>query len=103
MEPEDRQPHGQDAQVVYPEGVIAELGERGPGAIITEAALAKLLDRHPANIKRAVKRGELPPAVRLLGKPVWTVAAIVAHLTKRLEDAAKEHERDARRISALCP
>ena len=84
-------------------GIVKELGELGPGAVITEAALARMLRRHQVTIKRAVQRGELPPAVRLLGGPVWTAGAIVAHLERRLAAAAKEAERDAKRISALRP
>jgi len=60
-----------DAKSSQP-GIVKELGELGPGAVITEAALARMMDRHPASIKRAVNRGELPPPYRLLGGPVWT-------------------------------
>ena len=84
-------------------GIVRELGELGPGAVITEAALARMLGRHQVTIKRSMARGELPPAVRLLGGPVWTAGSITAHLEKRLEHAAKEAERDAKRIARLCP
>ncbi|MFH0964724.1 MAG: hypothetical protein V2A58_12030 [Planctomycetota bacterium] len=84
-------------------GVVKELGELGPGAIITEGGLAKMLHRHPVSIKRAVARGELPPATRLLGGPVWTAGTIIGHIEKRLEAAAKEAQRISRKISELRP
>ena len=84
-------------------GVVRELGELAPGAIITEAGLASMLGRCQTSIKRAVSRGELPPSARLLGQPVWTAGTILAHLEKRLADAAKEAERTAARITALRP
>jgi len=72
--------------------IVRELGESPPGGLISEAALARLLGRHPASIKRAVERGELPPPTRLLGKPIWTVGAILRHIEARLEASAKEAE-----------
>lgn len=87
-----------------PEGqleLVPELGELGPGALVTEAGLARLLHRHPSAIKRAVQRGELPPPIRLLGAPAWTCGAVVRHLEARLEAAAKEAERLARRQRVL--
>lgn len=84
-------------------GIIAILGELGPGAIITEAGMARLFDRHPVSIKRAAQRGELPPPCRLLGGNVWTVGALVRHIEKRLEQAAKEAERMAQKLARLSP
>lgn len=85
------------------DGICTALGELGASATISEAALAKLLGRHPASIKRAVERGELPPPVRLLGQPTWTAGAITRHIEKRLEKAAKDAERQARAFSELEP
>ncbi|MBI2503263.1 MAG: hypothetical protein HYW07_08515 [Candidatus Latescibacteria bacterium] len=84
-------------------GIIAALGELGPGAIITEGGMAHLFKRHPASIKRAVLRGELPPPTRLLGSSAWTVGAVVRHIEKRLETAAREAERMARKLARLSP
>ena len=83
--------------------IVAELGELGAGAIISESALAKLLRRHQASVKRAVARGELPQPVRLLGQPVWTVGVIVKFLEKRLADAAREEENMRARIKSCGP
>ncbi|MCY3018631.1 MAG: hypothetical protein NTW87_06325 [Planctomycetota bacterium] len=84
-------------------GVFATIGALPAGAIVTEDALAKLFDRHPASIKRAVARGELPAPARLLGGNAWTAGAIVRHVERRMEAAAKELESTARRVEALRP
>ena len=84
-------------------GVCAALGELKPGATVTEAGLARMMQRHPVSIKRAVARGELPPPTRLLGKNVWTAGAIVRHIESRLEAAAREAERAARKFQGLRP
>jgi hypothetical protein len=39
------------------QGIVAELGELGAGAIVSESALAKMMKRHPVSIKRAVQYG----------------------------------------------
>mgnify|MGYP001127876166 CR=1 FL=1 len=84
-------------------GIVTRLGEVPPGSIITEEGLAVILGRHPVSIKRAVERGELPPPVRLLGKPVWTASFVLNHLEGRLRKAGDERKRDERRISQLRP
>ncbi len=71
-------------------GIVAELGALGPGALVFESGLARMLGRHPVSIKRAVERGELPPPVRLLGQLVWLVETIIEFLRMRLAEAAKE-------------
>jgi hypothetical protein len=84
-------------------GIIAALATLPPEAIIDEAGLAQIFNRHPVSIKRAIKRGELPPGVRLFGKPTWTAKSILDHVGRRLEDAKKDRERLERRISQLAP
>lgn len=71
-------------------GIVAILGELGPGALVTEKGLAGLLGCHPVSVGRAVKRGELPVPVKMFGKRTWTVGAIVRHIEERLAKAAKE-------------
>ena len=82
-------------------GIIALLGELKPGAILTEAGVARLFSRHVASVKRAVQRGELPPPCRLFGTNAWTAGALVQHIEKRLEDAAQQKVRMARKIAHL--
>jgi len=71
-------------------GIIAVLAEHGGETIISIEALARSIGKHPDSIRRAIGRNELPQPIRLMGKPVWTVKAISAHLEKRLADAAEE-------------
>jgi predicted DNA-binding transcriptional regulator AlpA len=84
-------------------GIIVALADLGAGALISEEALAHLLGRHRASVKRAVRRGELPPPVRFLGRPTWTAGAILRHMEDRLEKAAREAEKAARRAESLRP
>ena len=84
-------------------GVIRELGDLGDGAVLFEAGVASLLRRHPCTIRRAVQRKELPPPVRLIGQPAWTVGAIRRHLNQRLEKALQDAERETRRLERLKP
>ena len=71
-------------------GLAPALGRLGGGTLVSEKGLATLLGCHPVTIRRAVRRGELPPAVKVLGKPTWTVGAIVRHVEARLAKAAEE-------------
>lgn len=82
-------------------GVIRELAAMAPETIIDEAGLAQIFGRHPVSIKRAVRRGELPPGVKLFGRSAWTARAILDHLNRRLETVKQDRERLKRRISAL--
>ena len=84
-------------------GVIGILGELGAGAVITEGGLAKLFGRHPASIKRAIQRGELPPPCRMFGQNTWTAGTLVRHIETRLAEAAKEARRVAERVVQLSP
>jgi hypothetical protein len=86
-----------------PDGIVKELGELPSGAILEEEAVARIFGRHSASVKRAVERGELPPSVRLFGKPTWTAGAILAHLDARLEAAKREAEKDAARLGKHNP
>jgi hypothetical protein len=84
-------------------GIVKDLGELPPGAILEEEAVARMFGRHVVSVKRAVERGELPPPVRMFGKPCWTAGAILAHIEGRLEAAKREAEKDAARIARLSP
>ena len=93
----------ESAEAIPLPGVIAELGALGPNTLISEDGIAQLFDRHRATVKRAVQKGELPPPCRLFGSNVWTVGVLIRHIEQRLEQAALETERDARRLNNLSP
>ena len=76
------------------------LGELKPGAIVTEEGMAHLFKRHVVSVKRAVERGELPPPCHLFGSKVWTAGILIRHIERRLEQAAREAEKDAKRIQS---
>jgi hypothetical protein len=91
-------PEAEERDFNHPE-IVKGLGDLPEGAIVTETGLAEMLGRHPVSVKRAVKRGEFPPPVRLLGQPVWTAGTLVRHLEGRLEAARKELEKEKMRLA----
>ena len=93
----------EEKEIVPLPGIIAQLGELQPGAVITEEGIANLFDRCITSVKRAVQRGELPPPCRLLGKNAWTVGILVGHLEHRLEQAAEKANRIQMKIRDLNP
>ena len=94
---------GADARDKGPGLCVAELGRLPAGTILDERRLAEMFDCHPASIKRAVKRGELPAPVRMFGRPCWTAGAIVRYVEARLTEAQREAEREAARLARLSP
>ena len=93
----------QTAEEETPGGIVKDLGELPPETILTEEDLARMFNRHPVSIKRAVARGELPPSVRMFGKPCWKVGVILDHIGARLEAAKRDAEKERARISRLSP
>jgi hypothetical protein len=81
-------------------GIIATLAALHPSAIVTEAGIAHLFSRHLVSVKRAVERGELPPPCQLFGAKVWTAGILIRHIERRLEQAARDAEKDAQRIQS---
>ena len=71
------------------------------GMMITESLMAKIFDRHPITIKRAVKRGELPPSVKIMGEQTWIVGDIRKHVEKKMEEAKRMQQAEAKRIASL--
>ena len=103
MDPTDLNPVPAEQDAEDLPGVIALLGELKPGAILTEAGVARLFRRHVASVKRAIQRGELPPPCRLFGSNAWTAGSLVQHIEQRLAEAAKEAESMARKLASLSP
>ena len=81
-------------------GVIVTLAALPPNAIVTEEGMAHLFDRHLVSVKRAVERGELPPPCQLFGSRVWTAGILISHIERRLEQAARDAQKDAKRIQS---
>lgn len=54
-----------------------------PKALISVADLAQHFNRSQVAIRRAVRRGELPEPIRLLGKSYWSAGQIRLHIEKR--------------------
>lgn len=54
-------------------------------------------------LSRMVKRGELPPGVKVGGKPIWTAGVLRKHIQKRSEHAAQEAEKRRERVHRLMP
>lgn len=70
--------------------VIAELAALPAGSLVTEAGLARIWGKCRDSIRSAVERGELPPSVRVMGKPTWTTGVIIRHIEGLLESEAKK-------------
>jgi len=79
------------------------LSDFGPEDLISLPTLARLFNRHPESIARAVRKGELPEPTRLCGVKVWTAGAITQHLEHRLALAAKDREKLAAKAEKLRP
>jgi hypothetical protein len=84
-------------------GICVELSKLPDGATISIEALAKIIGRHPTNIRLAIKRGELPPPVKFLGRNVWTSGTIVRHIEARLKKAREDMEKESRKLRRLAP
>lgn len=82
-------------------GIVRELGDFPDGTIINEEALARLFDRCQVSIKRAIQRRELPPPVKLLGMPVWTVEKILNFINDRLDLAQNEEEKAKKKFESF--
>lgn len=84
-----------ELRIVEPtgDGVFSALGALPPGALVTEAGLAKMLGKCVSSIKASVCRGELPRPVKIMGKNSWTAGAIIRHIEARLEAEARKFGR----------
>lgn len=70
--------------------VITLIGELPPGTLLTKEAVARIFNRDPVSIDRAIKRGELPKPVKLLGSARFTARSIIAHHERRMAEAASD-------------
>jgi len=82
---------------------IEELGKLPPGAIISEKGMAQFFNRCVESVKRAVRRGELPPPTPLFNGKVWTAGVVLKHIESRLESAAKGKKKDIQAFKKHLP
>ena len=92
---------GNIAAVTDTQGIIPQLGELGPGAIIQEKGLCALFGRKTDSVRRAIECGDLPPPVRLFGQNTWTAGVLVRHFEARLDQAATDAEQKAEHVSRV--
>jgi len=62
--------------------------------LLTTQDLETMFSICDETVSNAVKRGELPPPVKLFGRNIWSVEAIQQHLAQRLEAARVQAERE---------
>ncbi|GAJ12285.1 unnamed protein product [marine sediment metagenome] len=97
-------PEGPPTPAQTPGGVlIGGLARLPEKTILNGRQLASILKVTPRTVRRMVRRNELPPPVPLAGNSVWLVGRVLAHIEAAAERAAREAERDVRRISRLSP
>ena len=82
-------------------GIMDSLARLPAQSILDEKVLSTALDVTPRTIRRMVRRHELPPGVPFAGKTVWLAGKILSFLEGKLEQAAKEAEREAMRLKTL--
>jgi hypothetical protein len=81
---EGRKPAGEEAGFSS-DGVMRVLSEEPAEAFITIGALARAQGCHPASVKRAIKRGELPEPIKLFQERGWLVECLLQFLRDRLK------------------
>ncbi len=74
------------------DGVIRELGELPEHTVLTQTALARMLNCSEPAIRHAVQCGMLPPGTPLTAGDVWTVKIIREHISQGLARAARNKE-----------
>lgn len=78
---------------------IFALSQLKPDAILTLEDLARELGKCTESVKRAVKRGELPPSTKLMGKPIWSVGSILRQIELSLDMERQSWEKERQRFS----
>ena len=82
-------------------GVVTGLSRLPREAHIDIRAFAEVLGCSIRSVERAIRRGELPPPFRLLGKRTWLAGVITDHLAERQRRVLQiSARRDAARARA---
>lgn len=79
-------------------GAVTFLAELPPDSHIDGVSLARMLGCCKKSVQRAVRRGELPPPFKFMGRHVWLVRAILEHLQSSQRAACQQLERRAVRL-----
>ena len=81
--------------------VIIKLAQLPERAILDERALAAALGVSKRTVRRMVGRYELPPPISFSGRSAWQVGKVLAWFEARAERAARDAERNARRLDGM--
>lgn len=84
-------------------GIVTCLAELPENAHLDAVALGRILGRCKKTIQRAVRRGELPPPIRFMGRHVWLVGTILRHFEERQQAAVDEVDRRIVRLQRHRP
>ena len=80
-------------------GIVTALAELPLNAHLDAEALGRILGRCKKTIQRAVRRGELPPPIKFMGRHVWLVKTILEHMESRQETALRQFRKRLEKIS----
>jgi predicted DNA-binding transcriptional regulator AlpA len=84
-------------------GVVTELANLPPSAHLDAEALGQILGRCKKSVYRAVRRGELPPPVKFMGKHIWLVSSILNHMEARQQAVIEMSDRRSQKLSEKRP
>ena len=79
-------------------GAVTELAKLPPQAHVDSQALGQMLGRCKKSVQRAVRRGELPPPFRFMGRHVWLVKTLLDHLQEQQDVVLHEMNRRTARL-----
>lgn len=79
----------------YGYGVMTALAKLPPQAHLDTFALAQKLCCCKKSVQRAVRRGELPPPFKFMGRHVWLVRTLLEHMQAQQDAVLQEANRRA--------
>lgn len=84
-------------------GVVTGIADLPGNAYIDSKELGRLIGRCKKSIQRAVRRGELPPPVKFMGRHVWLVKTILDHFEERQRAACQQMKQRQTRLKQNMP
>ena len=82
-----------------PGNAIARLAELPERALVDEQFVANVFDVTPRTVRRMVARCEIPPPLSVGSRSMWLAGRILDFLDGRAQQAQRDAEREAERIS----